>query len=404
MSTSNGPAGQGPRPHPHLVVMVLHEGVQALDVTGPLDVLAAANEHGGRYRVLTASPGGKDVRTTSGLRLAADTALEECTGRIGTLLVPGRPDWRVAVSDRELVGQLTRLADAASRVASVCAGAFPLAATGRLDGRRVATHWQLTGDLAAHYPAVRVDQDAIFVRDGRVVTSAGVTAGIDLTLSLVEEDLGAEAARAVAKYLVVFMARPGGQSQFSVRLRARYRGSATVRAVLDAVTADPEADHSLGALAERAGVSVRHLTRLIRRETGTTAGRFVEQIRVEAARSLLESGTDPLDTVARRSGFGSPETLRRAFQRDLGITPGAYRARFRSTRPECPQRPPGPVATGHRPADDAGRRPADDAGRRPADDAGRRPADEGPRPSGAEPPGERSGAVPPRGDGPAEEQ
>jgi transcriptional regulator GlxA family with amidase domain len=341
MITSNGQVGADLRTHS--VVMVLYDGVQALDVTGPMDVLAAANDHGGRYRVVALSPGGKEVRTTSGLRFAADGVLEEWSGRIGTLMVPGSPNWHVAVEDRALIGELTRLARSAGRVASLCAGAFPLAAAGLLDGCRVATHWRQADQLAARFPSVHVDRDAIFIRDGRIITSAGVTAGIDLTLSLVEEDLGPQAARAAAKDLVVFMARPGGQSQFSVRLRARYCRSATVRAVLDAVAAAPHLDHRLGALAARAGVSVRHLTRLIRQETGTTAARFVEQIRLEAAQGMLESGADPLDTIARRSGFGSAETLRRAFQREFGITPGAYRARFRTTRPECPQAPSGPA-------------------------------------------------------------
>ncbi|MFF3000113.1 GlxA family transcriptional regulator [Streptomyces sp. NPDC057950] len=342
MITSNGPAGTGRRPRTHLVVMVLYDGVQALDVTGPMDVLAAANDHDGRYRVVALSPGGKEVRTTSGLRLAADGVLERWSGRIGTLMVPGSPNWRVPVEDRGLIRELTRLAGSAGRVASLCAGAFPLAAAGLLDGCRVATHWRQADQLAAHFPSVDVDRDALFVRDGRIVTSAGVTAGIDLTLSLVEEDLGPQAARAAAKDLVVFMARPGGQSQFSVRLRARYCRSATVRSVLDAVAAAPHLDHRLGALADRAGVSVRHLTRLIRQETGTTAARFVEEIRLEAAQGMLESGADPLDTVARRSGFGSAETLRRAFQREFGITPGAYRARFRTTHPEYPRASSGP--------------------------------------------------------------
>jgi transcriptional regulator GlxA family with amidase domain len=343
MITSNGGARADRRLPTHPVVMVLYDGVQALDVTGPMDVLAAANDHGGRYRVVALSPGGKEVRTTSGLRLAADGVLEEWVGRIGTLMVPGSPNWHVPVEDRGLIGELTRLARSADRVASLCAGAFPLAAAGLLDGCRVATHWRQADQLAAHYPSVHVDRDALFIRDGRIITSAGVTAGIDLTLSLVEEDLGPETARAAAKDLVVFMARPGGQSQFSVRLRARYCRSATVREVLDAVAAAPHVDHRLGALAERAGVSVRHLTRLIRQETGTTAARFVEEIRLEAAQGMLESGTDPLDTVARRSGFGSAETLRRAFQREFGITPGAYRARFRTTRPECPRASFGPA-------------------------------------------------------------
>ncbi|MFE0511637.1 GlxA family transcriptional regulator [Streptomyces sp. NPDC058964] len=333
MSTSNARVTPADPRHRHTVAMVLYDGVAALDVTGPLDVWAAANQYGGQYRIVTVSPGGKEVRTTSGLGLTADMPLEEFTGSVGTLVVPGRPDWWAAVSDCDLIGHLARLAGSARRVSAVCAGAFPLAATGLLDGRRTVTHWQLVDDLATHYPAVRVDRESIFVRDGRYITSAGVTSGIDMTLSLVEEDLGPEAARAVARFLVVFMARPGGQSQFSVRMQARYRRSAVVRTVLDAVTAEPGADHSLSALAARVGVSVRHLTRLVRKEADTTVTRFVEQIRIEAARALLESGTDPLDVVARRSGFGSAETLRRAFVRELDVTPGAYRARFHTSRP-----------------------------------------------------------------------
>ncbi|MFE7171634.1 GlxA family transcriptional regulator [Streptomyces sp. NPDC057616] len=324
--------GRTGRRRPHLVVMVLFDHVQLLDVTGPLEVYASANDHGADYRLLTASCRGREVRTTAGARLAADVALEDVTGRIGTLIVPGRFDWRAAVTDRELISGIGRLLAPSRRVASVCAGAFPLAATGALDGRRAATHWCLAADLARHFPAIDVDRDSIFVRDGKTITSAGVTSGIDLTLSLVEEDFGPEVARAAAKYLVVFMARPGGQSQFSVRQAARQPRHETVRAALDAVAADPAGDHSLEALARRTGVSVRQLTRLFRAELGTSATQFVEQIRVEAAQALLEGGMDPLDVVARRSGFGSEETLRRAFQRRLGVTPGVYRARFRTTR------------------------------------------------------------------------
>ncbi|MEU1415218.1 GlxA family transcriptional regulator [Streptomyces sp. NPDC005731] len=321
------------RPHrrPHLVVMVLFDCVQLLDVTGPLEVFAAANDQGACYRLLTASCGGREVVTTAGARLAADTVLEEFTGTIDTLIIPGRSDWRRAVSDTPLIAGISRLAGFSRRVASVCAGAFPLAATGLLDGRRAATHWCLAGELAEYFPHVQVDADSIFVRDGKVISSAGVTSGIDLALSLVEEDFGPKVARAAAKYLVVFMARPGGQSQFSARQAARQPRHQTVRQVLDDVTADPTADHGLEAVAGRVGVSVRQLTRLFRAEAGMTVTRFVEQIRLEAAQGLLESGTDPLDVVARRSGFGSEETLRRAFQREHGITPGAYRARFRTT-------------------------------------------------------------------------
>ncbi|WP_405670198.1 DJ-1/PfpI family protein [Streptomyces sp. NBC_01527] len=312
--------------------MVVFDGVQLLDVTGPLEVYAAANEYGGNYRIRTASVDGEPVTATAGVRLVPDLALPEVDFPVDTFMVPGRPDWWAAISDTALIDCIAHLAGRSATVAAICAGAFPLAATGLLDGRRAATHWRLAADLAARYRGIDVDCDAIFVRDGRFITSAGITAGIDLTLSLVEADLGADIARATAKHLVVFMARPGGQSQFSVRQSAKYGTDSVLRQVLDSVTADPRGDHTLAAMAARAGVSERHLTRLFRAETGMTAAQFVEQIRLEAAQALLESGSDPLDTVARRSGFGSVETMRRTFQRVLGVTPGCYRDRFRTTR------------------------------------------------------------------------
>ncbi|HEY3709352.1 MAG TPA: DJ-1/PfpI family protein [Amycolatopsis sp.] len=312
------------------VVVVVYDSVRLLDVTGPLEVFGMANEHGAEYELLTASPGGADVRTTTGTRLGVDVALEEVTVEDGTLVVPGGPHWQATVADEPLLAQVRRLAGQARRTASVCAGAFALAAAGLLDGRRAATHWEFADQLARRYPAVEVDSDAIFVRDGPVLSSAGVTAGIDLSLALVEEDLGAEAARLVAKHLVVFLQRPGGQSQFSVRLTAGPAGHELLRRLMDRVTADPAGDHSLASLAHDAGVSVRHLTRLFREQAGTSVARFVESTRLEAARQLLERGTDPLDVVARRTGFGSSETLRRVFTRELGVPPSAYRARFRT--------------------------------------------------------------------------
>ncbi|MDX3356878.1 GlxA family transcriptional regulator [Streptomyces sp. ME01-24h] len=316
----------------HQVLMVVFDGVQVLDVTGPLEVYAAANQYGGNYRITTASVDGKPVTTTSGVQLVPDLSLPDVDFPVDTLMIPGRPDWSAAVADTALTGCITRLAATSCTVAGICAGTFLLAATGLLDGRQAATHWRLTADLAARYPYVEVHSDAIFVRDGRFITSAGITAGIDLALSLVEADLGADVARAAAKYLVVFMARPGGQSQFSVRQGAKYGADSVLRRVLDHVTADPRGDHTLAAMAARAGVSERHLTRLFRAETGMSAAHFVERTRLEAAQALLESGSDPLELVARSSGFGSAETLRRTFQRVLGVTPGCYRDRFRTTR------------------------------------------------------------------------
>lgn len=310
--------------------MVVYDGVRLLDVTGPLEVFAVANEQGGDYHSRLASPDGRDVVANTGTRLGVDLSLSSADAYGATLVVPGGPNWLHTISDAALLDQIRRLSGQSARTASVCAGAFALAAAGLLDGRRATTHWELADQLARRFPLVEVDSDAIFVEDGPVITSAGVTSGIDLALALVEKDLGAETARLVAKQLVVFLQRPGGQSQFSVRLSAGQARHELVRKVLDAITSDPAGDHSLEVLASGAGVSARHLTRLFGDEVGTTPARFVEKVRVEAAQLLLEATSDPLDVIARKVGLGSPETLRRAFTRVLNTTPGRHRARFSS--------------------------------------------------------------------------
>jgi transcriptional regulator GlxA family with amidase domain len=313
------------------VLVVVYDGVRLLDVTGPLEVFAVANEQGGDYRSRLASPDGHDVVANTGTRLGVDLSLAAADARGATLVVPGGPNWLHTISDSGLLDQIRRLAGQSARTASVCAGAFALAAAGLLDGRRATTHWELADQLARRFPLVEVDSDAIFVQDGPVITSAGVTSGIDLALALVERDLGAATARLVAKHLVVFLQRPGGQSQFSVRLSAGQARNELVRKLLDRITAEPAGDHSLESLATAAGVSARHLTRLFHEEVGTTPARFVEKVRVEAAQQLLEATTAPLDVIARQVGLGSPETLRRAFARLLDITPGSYRTRFHTT-------------------------------------------------------------------------
>ncbi len=309
------------------VVVVAFDGVQLLDVTGPVEALTTT----GFYDVRVVSPTGADVRTSAGVRVGVDHSVGSLPGRFDTVLVPGRSDWRNAVSDSALVSLVQDLAGRARRVASVCAGAFLLAEAGLLNGRRATTHWQLARELARSYPEVTVEPDPLFVRSGPVVTSAGITAGIDLALSLIEEDHGPDVARAAAQYLVVFMARPGGQSQFSARMGAAHSSHSTVRKAMDHVTADPAANHSLDALADVAGVSPRHLTRLFRSELDITPAQFVETIRFEAARVLLQDSGSPIEAVAGQAGFGSSESMRRAFQDTLGISPSTYRARFRST-------------------------------------------------------------------------
>lgn len=325
---ATGRAAARPR---HLVAVLAFDQVQLLDVTGPVEVFTTANAHGARYDVRIVSAAGADVRTSAGVRIGADSAAGALPGRLGTLVVPGRADWRQAVGDPALTGTVEALAARSGRVASVCAGAFLLAEAGLLDGRRAATHWQLAAELAAAYPRVSVEPDPLFVRDGRVTTSAGVTAGIDLALALVEEDHGADLARAVARQLVVFMARPAGQSQFSARLVPREARHPALRQVMDAVGADPAAAHRMDDLARAAGVSPRHLGRLFRAETGLSPGQYAESVRLEAAQALLEAGNDAVDTVAEQAGFGSAESMRRAFQQSLGVAPTTYRARFRST-------------------------------------------------------------------------
>lgn len=323
---------------PHSVVIVAFDGVQLLDVTGPAEVFSTANAYGARYEVRVVSPTGVEVRTSSGVRIGVDGGPDSVPRRPGTVVVPGRSEWRRAVADPALTGLVADLVQRSRRVTSVCAGAFVLAETGVLDGRHVATHWRLAAELAAAYPRVVVEADPVFVQDGHVHTSAGVTAGIDLALSLVEADLGPATAREVARELVVFMARPGGQSQYSARLTPREARHPVLRRVMDAVGADPR--RTLAELAREAGLSARHLARLFRSETGMTPGQYLESVRLEAARALLEAGEDPVDTVAEAAGFGSAETMRRVFQQALGIAPTAYRARFRSTRSSPPSGSP----------------------------------------------------------------
>ena len=316
---------------PHHVVALLYDGIQMLDVTGPVDALASANSLGARYRVTHVSITGRDVIASSGARLGVDAAADQLGQPIDTLLVPGAPDWQASISDTALVTTVRTLAVRSARTVAICAGAFPLAATGLLAGRRAATHWRLAKHLAARFPDITVDTAAIFVTDGRYTTSAGVTAGIDLTLSLIERDHGPAVARDVARDLVVFMARPGDQSQFSVRIEANPTTNTVVRAAMNTITADPTANHSLNHLAAAAGVSPRHLSRLFHAETGHTPQHFVDRVRLESACNLLTGGQHSLDHIAEASGVGSSASLRRLFQRELGITPSAYRKRFRTT-------------------------------------------------------------------------
>jgi transcriptional regulator GlxA family with amidase domain len=328
------------------VVLVAFDGVQLLDIVGPSDVLDAATQLlGGKggYRMLIATPDGQPVRGSAGVRLVADISLGQVRRRgVDTVIVGGGLQIDRFLADPRLAPAVRRLAAGARRTCSVCTGAFVLAEAGLLEGRAATTHWAFCEQLARRHPGVRVEPDRIFVRDGPVATSAGLTAGMDLALALVEEDHGPEMARTVARWTVMFLQRPGGQSQFSERLELPAGVAAPVREILDAIVAEPAGDHRLPQLARRASLSERHLRRLFSEQTGTTPARFTERVRVEAAREQLEDGTGAIDTVATRCGFGSPETMRRAFLRVLGVGPAEYRTRFRSAHGEEPAGRPRP--------------------------------------------------------------
>lgn len=309
------------------VLVVLFDAVQSLDVTGPTEVFAGAEAcRAGSYRVRTASLDGAPVRTSSGLTLVPDGTLAEAPAP-HTLLVPGgrgtrRPDPR-------LTDWLRAHGPRADRLVSVCTGALLLARAGLLDGRRATTHWAYCDKLARDHPAVRVDPDPIYVRDGRVSTSAGVTSGIDLALALVEEDLGREAALTVARHLVVFLRRPGNQAQFSAQLAAQTARRDPLREVQQWITEHPGEDLCVETLAARARLSPRHFARAFRSETGVTPGRYVDRVRLEHARRLLEDTPDGVAEISRACGYGTPEAMRRAFLRALGAAPAEYRRRFR---------------------------------------------------------------------------
>lgn len=327
------------------IVFALYDKVTLQDVAAPLEIFARANDFGADYSVLLASPTGAPVGTTAYATLNVDVALADVPNEIDTLVVPGGvpadfsftpglhdiPEEPTPDTVPDAMAMVRELAPRSRRVASVCTGAFVLAALGLLHGRRATTHWAHCQTLARSYPEVRVDPDSLFVQDGPYITGAGITAGIDLALALVESDYGPAVARRVARWMVVFLQRPGGQAQFSVWAESALPVGGGLRDVVDSVVADPGADHSTAAMAAMAAVSERHLARMFHEQVGMTPARFVEQARLEAAKVLLATGDQSQDAVARRVGFGTPDTMRRTFRRNLGVSPGVYRSRFRTT-------------------------------------------------------------------------
>lgn len=313
------------------VLIPIFDGYQPIDVVGPHEVFVGANEamdvldvDAARYAVSLVAATGDSVLSESGLRIVANDTFDS-SPRAHTLIVPGGRSSRDYDAHGEVVEWLRGQAQHADRVASVCTGTFLLAQAGIVTNQRVTTHWAWAGLLATQYPALRVDPDPIFVIDGEVWTSAGVTAGIDLALAMVEADCGPSVAQLVARYLVVYLRRPGGQSQFSAPVWSEPTEVQPIREACDRIHRSPSTDLSVTALANSVGMSERHFARVFRAEVGESPARYVDRVRVEAARVVLEQEKVGLAVVAQRTGFSSAETLRRAFHRRLGISPADYR-------------------------------------------------------------------------------
>jgi transcriptional regulator GlxA family with amidase domain len=323
--------------NPRRVVILAFPDVQALDVTGPAEVFSLADRaHAGAYEIALVTATGAPLRTSSGLQLTPDGTLDACRARIDTLLVAGGRGVRTAAADESLSSWLRLAARRSRRVGSVCTGAFLLARAGILDGRRATTHWAACQALQRSYPSIEVEPDPIFVRDGNVYTSAGVTAGIDLALALVEEDLGPRAALDVARELVLFIRRPGGQAQFSAGLAGQSAERPSLRSLQAWIADHLDADLSVAALAERSLMSVRNFARVFTSQVGVTPAAYVEALRLERARTLLETTDAQLEEIAGRCGFGTVETLRRSFGRRLNVNPSDYRSRFSGPRAGIP--------------------------------------------------------------------
>ena len=309
-------------------------GVQPLDVIGPAEVFAGADALAGgdAYTVEVVAQAAAPITSrSSGYGIVPKRTTAACRGPIDTLLVGGGVGVDKAQHDPELIRWIRSAARRSRRITSVCTGSFLLARAGLLEGRTVTTHWASTAELARRHPELEVDPNPIFVRDGDIWTSAGVTSGMDLSLALVGEDLGREVAVEVARWLVLFLQRPGGQAQFSTHLSAQLAERRPLRELQAWVADNLDADLRVEALAKRAAMSPRNFARLFRREIGLTPAAYVEELRVERARQLLEEASDPVELIAAQCGFGTPETMRRAFARRVGTSPAQYRSRFQKT-------------------------------------------------------------------------
>jgi transcriptional regulator GlxA family with amidase domain len=320
---------------PLRIAFLVYPGIQALDLSGPLELFARATRllrderrsHSG-YAPLVVGTTAGPIAGSSGFRFLPDATYDEVRSGIDTLLVVGGIGVDALIDEPRVLEWLRKMSRGVRRLGSVCTGAFLLAEAGLLDGRTATTHWSRAGELARSYPRVRVEEDRIWVRDGNLYTSAGVSAGMDLALALIEEDLGADVAVQVARAMVMYLRRPGDQSQYSVPLRLQAAQTPSVRDLVAWAAENPASDLSVPALARRVGKSPRQLTRVFQRELGVAPAEAVEQLRLEAARRALQQSDKGLTEVAAETGFGSAEVLRRAFLRALHVTPSAYRERF----------------------------------------------------------------------------
>jgi transcriptional regulator GlxA family with amidase domain len=316
------------------IVLLAPQGVQSLDVVGPAEVFWEAARRLGNpdaYRVQVMGTSGEPIRGTGALRFLPDRTIQDLDEPIDTLLVAGDPSFQEL--DPAVSQWLARRAPESRRYGSICTGVFLLAAAGLLDGKQVTTHWECAEKLRHDYPNLKVDSDQIFIRDGKLSTAACVTSGIDLALAMVEEDHGRDIALIVARYMVVFLKRPGGQSQFSAHLTAQIADKGPIQSIADHILSDLRSDLSVETLAGRANMSTRNFSRVFLRDIGVTPADFVESARVDAARRLLQDSSMPLQRIADRCGFADLHSMRRVFRRSLGVGPTDYRATFQTSSP-----------------------------------------------------------------------
>lgn len=321
------------------IAVVGFEGAEVLDIVGPLEVFAMAgmllkdrsDDMTPAYKLSVLARGKGIFRTFSGVKLVADCAWENFTKPLDTLLIAGGPDVTPLTKDKQFIDWIREMDEKVRRLCSICTGSFVLAQAGLLDGKRATTHWIALKEMQSGFPKIKVDCDALYIRDGHIATSAGITSGMDLALALVEEDYGKKLSLDVARMLVLYLKRPGGQSQFSVQLRQQIAEDRPLAGILKWIMENYRKSISVEQLADLAAMSPRNFTRVFVRETGVTPARYIEQCRLEQAIRMLEDTENPMETLARESGFHSAEHLRRASMRNLGITPQAYRERFQST-------------------------------------------------------------------------